>query len=264
MNKLLKKVVFALLLINIPGQTMAWGLLGHRIVAQVADSYLNTKTRKEINKIFGGSSIAMESNWMDLIKSNKSFAYLSNWHYVNFAQNLSYTQVQEYLKKDTTTNAYTKILFVSAELKKKDLPQELKQMYLRILIHLVGDIHQPMHVGRAEDSGGNEIKVTWFNRPINLHTLWDSELVEFQQLSYTEYAKAVNLASSEQVKSWQKDDLSKWIFESYKMADGLYKEAEENTKYSYLYNYQHINDLNSQLLKGGVRLAGLLNSIFEG
>ncbi|WP_207429253.1 S1/P1 nuclease [Pedobacter sp. SYSU D00535] len=262
MKNILKKSLALALLIYVPFNSMAWGMLGHRIVGQVAETHLNAKTRKEIAKILGSSSLAMEANWMDFIKSDPSFRYLNNWHYINFAQNLSYPQVQEYLKKDTTTNVYTKINFVSSELKKKATPPELKLMYLRILVHLVGDLHQPMHVGRAEDQGGNEIRVTWFNKQMNLHSLWDSDLIEFQQLSYTEYANAINHPSKQQVKTWQSDDMSKWVFESYVLADELYKEAEKNQKYSFRYNFDHIKTVDQQLLKGGVRLAGLLNNIF--
>ena len=263
MRNLVVKAVVAGLLIYMPLQTMAWGMLGHRIVGQVAESYLKSRTKKEIQKIIGPSSLAMEANWMDFIKSDPSFKYLNNWHYVNFAPNMTYPQVQEYLKKDTSTNVYTKINFVAGELKKKEVSLEAKQMYLRILIHLVGDVHQPMHVGRAEDAGGNAVQVSWFNRSLNLHSLWDSELIEFQQLSYTEYADAINHPTKVQVRTWQSDDLTKWVFESYRKADELYKEAEKGTKYSYRYNFDQLDTLNEQLLKGGVRLAGLLNEIFR-
>jgi hypothetical protein len=262
MKKILVKTILAGLIFFLPLQGSAWGVLGHRIVGEIADSYLKSRTKKEIKKILGNESVAMSSNWMDFIKSDNSFRYLSNWHYINFSHGLSYPQVTEYLKKDTSTNIYTRINFVTQGLKKKETPSEMKQMYLRILIHLVGDIHQPLHCGRAEDMGGNNIKITWFNNPGNLHTLWDSDLIDFQQLSYTEYARAINYTTPEQLKAWQKDDLTKWVFESYKMSDDLYKEAETNTKYSYKYNFDHIKDLDQQLLKGGVRLAGLLNHIF--
>ncbi|MBC8053067.1 MAG: S1/P1 nuclease [Sphingobacteriaceae bacterium] len=260
--KLITKIILTFLVFVIPSTSMAWGVLGHRIVGEIAQGYLKSGTKKEIKKILGNESVAMSSNWMDFIKSDNSFRYLGNWHYVNFAHGLTYQQVHEYLKKDTSTNIYTKINFVAAELKKKQTPMEMKQRYLRILIHLVGDVHQPMHCGRAEDSGGNDIKVTWFNKPLNLHSLWDSELIEFQQLSYTEYANAINYPADSQIKTWQKDDITKWVFESYQLSDKLYKEAETNTKYSYRYNFDHIKTLDQQLLKGGVRLAGLLNQIF--
>ncbi len=243
-------------------QSLAWGVLGHRIVGQIAESHLTLKTRTELKKIMGNESVAMSSNWMDFIKSDNSFRYLGKWHYLNLAPDLSLSQVNLILKKDTGTNIHTKINFVLRELKRKETPLEKKKMYLRILVHLVGDVHQPLHCGRIEDLGGTQIKVKWFNKRVSLHSLWDSELIEFQQLSYTEYANAINFPSAKEINAWQNDDLSKWVFESYQISNKLYKEAETDNSYGYKYNFDYVNTLNEQLLKSGVRLAGLLNKIF--
>ncbi len=264
MKTLFRNIFVAGLFLYLPAQSMAWGLLGHRVVAEVADHHLKKKTRQEIQKILGGETIAMASNWMDFIKSDPSFNYLYNWHFVNLPAGLSSEQVKNFLETDTGANAYNKIRFVSSELKKKNLQPEVKQMYLRILVHLVGDIHEPMHTGHKEDKGGNDIKVKWFNKPINLHSLWDSDFIDSQGLSYTEYANAVDHPSALQLQTWSKDGLSQWIFESYKISEELYKEAETNSTFSYKYNFDHINELNEQLLKGGIRLAALLNDIFAG
>jgi hypothetical protein len=262
MRSLVKKAAFISLICGISLQSMAWGVLGHRIVGQIAESHLTLKTKSEIKKILGNESVAMSSNWMDFVKSDNSFRYLGKWHYLNLSPGLTFSQVSSLLKKDTGTNINTKINFVVKELKKKETPLEKKRMYLRILVHLVGDIHQPLHCGRAEDSGGTGIKVKWFNKRVSLHSLWDSELIEFQQLSYTEYASAIDFPTTNEINAWQKDDLSKWVFESYQLSNELYKEAETDSSYGYKYNFNHVATLNQQLLKAGVRLAGQLNKIF--
>lgn len=262
MKKLLRNIVLVCICLYLPAKSMAWGLLGHRVVAEIAERHLSKKASKEIHNILGPQPIAMDANWMDFIKSDKSFNYLSSWHYVDLQGGLNYEQFKSTLERDTAANAYNKILFVRSELKKKDLPLPMKQMYLKILIHLVGDIHQPFHVGHEEDKGGNDIKVKWFGKQINLHSLWDSELIDFQQLSYTEYTTALDHATRQQISGWQKEDLRQWLFGSYSLGNELYKEAEDNTNYSYRYNFDHIDELNQQLLKGGIRLAGLLNDIF--
>lgn len=260
----LRYLLPVMILFYTPLHTMAWGMLGHRIVAEIADHHLKKKTRTEINKILGSETIAMASNWMDFIKSDPSFRYLNSWHYVNLPKGLTLEQAKALLKKDTSANAYNKIAFLSTELRKKTLPLQTKQMYLRMLVHIVGDIHQPLHCGREEDKGGNDIRIKWFNKSTNLHTLWDSDLIEYQQLSYTEYATALDHPSSRQLASWQKVDVAQWIFDSYQISEKLYKEVEsgQSTNYSYRYNFEHVDDLNTTLLKGGVRLAALLNSIF--
>lgn len=252
-----------LFLLNVPFQTMAWGMLGHRIVGEIADSYLKEKTRREIKAILGNESIAMASNWADFIKSDTSYNYLGNWHYANFMDNLDYQLLKISLDKEAGPNIYNRIRFLSSELKNQNLEISKKQMYLRLLIHFVGDIHQPMHMGRKEDSGGNGIKIFWFNQPSNLHRLWDSDLIESQQLSYTEYTAAINYPNRIDLNLWLNDDLSLWAFESYQISRSLYSTVRADEKLSYRYIYDHLADLNNQLLKGGVRLAGLLNQVFK-
>jgi len=247
----------------VPISSSAWGVLGHRIVGQIADSYLTKKTKKAVAAILGNESVAMSSNWPDFIKSDPSYRYLSNWHYVNIKQGMTQQQVIDLIEKDTATNAYTKINWLKAELKKKELSLGDKQMYLKLIIHLVGDIHQPLHVGRPDDLGGNKIKVLWFNDPYNLHQIWDEVLIDFQQLSYTEYANAINFTTKQQRTGWQQQPMSYWFWESYQVAEQVYgdiKGTEEKLGYQYNFKYKAI--LEAQLLKGGVHLAGILNEIF--
>jgi hypothetical protein len=247
----------------LPSPAMAWGVEGHRIVGEIADGYLSKKARKEIVKILGTESIAMSSNWADFVKSDPSYNYLYNWHFINLDSNLSQQDLDLYLQQDTATDAYTRINFTVAELKKSDLAPELKLLYLRVLIHLVGDIHQPMHTGHLDDLGGNKVKVRWFSEPKNLHQVWDDQLVLFQQLSYTEYATAINHPLEAQRIQWQQDPVSKWVYESYQLAGKIYADIRQpEQKLDYKYNFQYLGILNEQLLKGGVRLAGLLNVIF--
>ena len=258
-----KKIVLIALCFYLPFQSMAWGVLGHRIVGEIADSYLTKKAKKEVYKILGTESIAMSSNWADFIKSDPAYGYLYNWHFINLNSGLTQEQVQAYLDSDTATDAYTKINYLAAALKKRDLAPENKLMYLRLLIHIVGDIHQPLHVGRLEDLGGNKIKVMWFNDASNLHQVWDEKLINFQQLSYTEYATAINHTTEAQRKEWQAEPLSSWLYQSYQYAEKIYSDIKQpDQKLDYKYNFNYIAILNQQLLKGGVHLAGLLNEIF--
>lgn len=260
----LRKLVFVFLLFAFSLPSFGWwGLTGHRVVGEVAQNYLTSKARKAIHEILGTESLAMASNWADFIKSDSTYDYLGSWHYVNLKEGLTRTEVENKLLQDTAMNLFNRINFLVAELKKDGLAPGTKAMYLRLLIHFVGDLHQPLHVGRLEDLGGNRIKVKWFNETTNLHSVWDERLPEFQKLSYTEFAKAINHTSKKQRKEWQRQPISDWFFESYQLAQEIYDEIDQpEQRLSYHYNYQHVATLNSQLLKGGVRLAGLLNEIF--
>ena len=260
----IKKTMLLCLFFYLPFTGIAWGVLGHRIIGQIADSYLTKNAKKAITEILGTESVAMASNWPDFIKSDPAYNYLSNWHYINLKSGLSYDSVKAFLATDTATDAYTKINFLVAELKNKNLNQDKKILYLRLLIHIVGDIHQPLHVGRLEDLGGNRIKVLWFRDSTNLHTLWDTQLINFQQLSYTEYASSINFTTKDQRYNLQQQPLSVWLYESYQVANKIYEDIKiPNQKLDYAYNFKYVDTLNNQLLKGGVRLAGLLNEIFK-
>lgn len=258
-----RSIIIALLFFYLPSQSFAWGILGHRIVGEIANSYLTSKASKEIKKILGNESIAIASNWADFIKSDSSYKYLNEWHYADFDKGLNAEQMYSALPKDTAVDAFTRLNFLITQLKNKSLPQNEKLLYLRMLIHIVGDIHQPFHVSGNGDRGGNDIKVTWFGQPSNIHRVWDEQLIEGQELSYTEYVKAINFTTKQQQNEWQKSPLTSWFYESYKISEDLHAELKSpDLKLGYQYNFLHIYTVNEQLLKGGVRLAGLLNEIF--
>jgi len=260
-----KYILLIALSVWLPLQSMAWGQLGHRVVAQIAEVYLTPKARAEVDKILGNESMAMAANWADFIKSDPNYRYLSSWHYVDLKPGESFAEAEAYLKTDTIPNAYNKLNFMIKELKtNKALPADKKLLYLRLIIHIVGDLHQPFHAGRTEDQGGNKIQIMWGNDQTNLHSLWDTKLIETQEYSYTEYAHNLAHATAAQRAEWQKTDLAHIIYESNQIAELLYGEIKEpNQKIStYNYIFLHIHTAEEQMLKGGVRLAGILNQIF--
>ncbi|MBL7744589.1 MAG: S1/P1 nuclease [Chitinophagaceae bacterium] len=264
--RFLKRSLLAVLLFSISFSSLAWwGVNGHRVTGEIADYYLTKKARKAIKEILGEESVAMSSNWADFIKSDSTYDYLYSWHYINSKGGMSHDEFTSKLLADTGTNLYTKTNFVISELKNnKQLSQEKKVLYLRLLIHFIGDLHQPLHAGgRPEDRGGNGIKVLWFNEPTNLHSIWDDRLVEFQKLSYTEFAKNINHVSRQQRLEWQNQPMTEWFYESYQVSQGLYADiTQPDQKLGYDYNFKYAETLNKQLLKGGIRLAAVLNEIF--
>ena len=240
-----------------------WSQIGHRVVGEIANSHLTCRAKKRIKRLLGNESIAISSNFADFIKSDSTMNYLDPWHYINVKGGMNYTEFAAYLQRDSAVDAFTKINYLIAELKNKKTPIDKKQFYLRLLIHIVGDIHQPMHVSHKEDLGGNKINVLWFGEATNLHAVWDEKLITYQKLSYTEYTTSINFTNKTQRQAWQQQPMQEWLFESYQIADKLYAGiTQPNQKLSFRYNYDNIEILNLQLLKGGVRLAGLLNEIF--
>lgn len=259
----IKKAALALALIAyLPLNVVAWGLTGHRVVGQIADYYLSAKARKGVKTVLGNEDLAMASNWPDFIKSDTSYNYLGTWHYVNLPEGLDQNGVFQFLDSSKQANVYNKIPEMIAVLKNKQSTADQKKMALRILIHLVGDLHQPMHTARKDDQGGNKVNVLWFGQKSNLHRVWDEGLVEYQQLSYTEYAHAINHPTKDQFKKWSHDTLKESVFESYQVCNKIYVMTKADDKLGYRYNFDFVDTVNECLLKGGIRLAEIINEIY--
>ncbi len=245
-------------------QAKAWGLTGHRVVADIAQEHLCNKSKKEIKKLIGNQKLAYWANWPDFIKSEKSYKYADSYHYVNIQGNLDHDNFLIQLKQTPEDQLYHKALFFINELKtNKELSTEKKQEYLYFLIHMIGDAHQPLHVGREEDLGGNKIKVEWFREPSNIHTIWDSKLVDFDKYSFTEYTMILNIHPKKYNKSLQEGWLEDWLFDSYQEANKIYSNVKMDDKLSYRYHYDNKYIVENQLLKGGLRLAKVLNYIYK-
>lgn len=241
----------------------SWGVIGHRTVAEIGQQHLSKKAKKELKKFIGKETLALWSNWPDFIKSDSTWEHASPWHYVNLPGHMEKDKFIEELKKLPGKNLYTQIQAMMVELKNKSLSAEQRRIALYFLIHFVGDLHQPLHVGREEDAGGNKIVVYWFERKTNLHSVWDNTLIEFQQYSYSEYARILDIKTTEQVKAWQSSSLEDWFYESHVLANSIYDASPNESKLGYKYNFQFQKILDEQVLKGGVRLAALLNQAFE-
>ena len=243
--------------------SFAWGTTGHRVVAEIANRNLSNKAKKEIKKIIGNQKLAYWANWPDFIKSDKSFSFADSWHYLNIPGNLTYNDYLTALNNSSDNNMYKRIEILVNELKDENLPLAKKQQNLYFLMHIVGDAHQPMHVGRAEDLGGNKITVEWFGSKTNIHTVWDSKLVDFEKYSYTEYSEVLNILDKKEIKKIQEGTLADWIFDSYNLANNIYGEVNENHNLKYEYQYLNKQNVENQLLKGGLRLAKILNELYK-
>ena len=263
----MKKLVtsaFALTCLLISTEASAWGMTGHRVVAEIADNNLTTKARKEVTKIIGPQKLAYWANWGDFIKSDKKWDHADTFHYVNIPGDMSREEYNVAIEASAEENMYKKGLFLINELKNNtSLSTQTKQEYLYFLIHIMGDAHQPMHVGRAEDLGGNKVKVNWFRDTTNIHSVWDSKLVDYENYSYTEYAEVLDIVTKNKRKEIQKGTFADWIYESYQKANVIYATVKIDDKLGYNYHHDNKYSMEDQLLKGGLRLAQTINEIFK-
>lgn len=241
----------------------SYGTTGHRIVAEIAEHHLSGKAKRHLKKIIGDESLAYWANWPDFIKSDTTgvWKHTDQWHYVNINPQPDFKSFSDSLQAQTGPNLYTQIKTLSAQIKDKNTTDKDREIALRFLIHLVGDSSQPLHVGRAEDLGGNKIKLKFFGENTNLHTLWDSKLIDFQKYSYTEYARVLDVKSKEEVKQIQSGTLEEWLYDSHQSANKIYANTLMDGSYSYDYNYKFTDLMERQLLYGGLRLAKILNEI---
>jgi hypothetical protein len=254
-------VVCICVLTILPLRSFCWGVTGHRVVAEIAQRHLTKHTKKELKKLIGFESLQQWANWPDFIKSDTTHTWdmASKWHYVNIPGNLSKEDFLARLKSLPGENLYTQIKTMQAQVADRNLPAEQRRVALRFLIHFIGDLHQPLHVGREEDQGGNRITVNWFDRQTNLHSVWDNSLVDFQQYSFSEYACTLDIMDEDATRAWRESPLEEWFYESYQLANKVYASVPADGKLSYRYNYIFKEDLDRQLLKAGLRLAVMLN-----
>ena len=147
-------------------------------------------------------------------------------------------------------------------LKDPNASREDQAFYLKLLLHFIGDLHQPLHVGRKEDKGGNDIQLQWFNQGSNLHRVWDTNLIESYGMSYTELAGNLPRWSKSQVRERQQGSLLEWVDENQDLANRVYASVETGEKLSYNYRYQWWDVVEQQLLLAGLRLAAMLNEVY--
>lgn len=234
-----------------------WGKTGHRVVGEVAADYLTRRARRAVDRVLGPESLAIASTWMDEIKSDSAYDHTHDWHWVTIPDGMRYEETE----KNPNGDLIRTLERLVAELKAGDLSPGREARHLKMLIHLVGDIHQPLHVGTGEDRGGNEAEVQWFSEPSNLHRVWDSEMIDDSKLSYTELTRAVNHPGKAEIRRWQASTVRDWAYESMELREEVYDLPEER-RLGYRYTFENWDLLQRQLLKAGVRLAGVLNDIY--
>jgi hypothetical protein len=161
------------------------GATGHRVIGEVAAQHISKKTAKVIDDLLEGASLAYVSVFADDIKSDDRYQAFFSWHFANINIDENYNSSSKNPKGDVVQA----VEICVRKLKSKTTPRAEKQFYLKLLVHFIGDLHQPMHLAKKEDEGGNKIKIKWFGKSSNLYRLWDSDMINSSQFSYTELAQ---------------------------------------------------------------------------
>ena len=276
--------------------TYAWGPTGHRVVAEIAQRHLTAIAQARVSAILGGRTLADVANWPDELRSDARFDKYKPLHFATVPDGVaSYKDVTkapcgdivvaiDALTAFLRTGSREALHSVKALSDKSDgsgegacNPVETDPLSpdtaLRFLVHLMGDLHQPLHVG-GTDLGGNRVSVNWLDRwKTNLHSAWDDEMVDFERLDYTQYARFLDRASEADAARWRTGDTVSFADEAIAMRPQLYLLPDDSStapgdkdavhKISYKYIGAHRDRMREQLLKGGLRLAAIINAIFK-
>lgn len=259
----MKRYIFAIhfaVLMLLPAELLAWGQEGHRVITEVAYHYLSSGTAKKIDKILGKHGMVYVANWADEIKSDTIYPNLSSGHFQDLDGGLSDSAVV------ATLTDYPKVgghLFRTTDSILALLKQDpTNHDALMFLVHLAGDRYCPMHIAHLEDYGGNKVKMKWFGSNTNLHSVWDTKLIQSQGYSYSEYAKFLIDKYDSEKKAVQQKSEEEMLLENYHLMCDIYtyQETFEGNTYYYIYHFHQAMEW--QLFKAGVRLALWLEEIY--
>jgi hypothetical protein len=258
MKKLL--IASALLAVSSMQQAHAWGQTGHRVTGAIAEQYLTDEAKAAIKQLLPNESLAEASTYADEMRSNPGEFWQKEarpYHYVTVPKGKHYHDVGAPEEGD----AFTALQKFSKIVKDETAPLEERQRALRFIVHIIGDLHQPLHAGNGTDKGGNDVKLEFFWDDSNLHRVWDSGLIDRRQLSFTEWTQWLSeKITPEQAAAWSTIDPLVYIAESAAIRDTIYPETE---RLSWDYLYQHLPTATVRLQEGGVRIAAHLNDLFK-
>ena len=255
--------LFILLFILVSQNAWCWGIKGHRVVGQIAQNNLSVNANKEVMKLLQGSSLASISIWADIIKFLPLWSHTKPWHYVSIPDGRGYNSI-DYSHEGDVVTAIREMVKV---LKDSKTSLTDKRKSLIFLVHFVGDIHQPLHVGRPDDRGGNEVIILFKGNKTNLHEFWDSILISQSSMNYVEYAASLESDFFVDVPTDISDfPFDEIIAECMAARISIYDfrgQVKSPIKLDADYLDRNLTLMNIQLLKGGKRLAAVLNKLFE-
>ena len=211
-----------------------------------------------MRQILGGASLVEASTWADEIRREDEWRHMSPWHYVNLDP-----RVGKFEGCPEFAGCIVDALRDAARtLGDRSRSDEERLLALRIVVHMMGDLHQPMHVSHASDRGGNRIPVDFFGEEWNLHSLWDTGILSRRRGSWRRLARKIHETPRSIDAEWSEANLLQWVAESYKLAvDVVYPSLPPDSRVGRFYVEAHRPIVDVQLHKAGLRMAALLNAV---
>lgn len=239
----------------------AWDAVGHRIVAEIAYQNLTKKARKQVDAVLGTRGMVYKASWADEIKSDTIYPNSYGWHFQNLRGGLTEQDITNLYNNPKAEGEH---LFYALDSLTKVLQNDKNNAdALKFVVHIVGDMFQPMHLGHPDDKGGNKVQIRWFGKGTNLHSLWDRWLIENTQYTYSEYVDYLNDYYADQKEQLQRLSLLDCLFITYQRQQQIYEYQELGDKNNYHYAYRFRTDLDLSLYTAGLQLANLLNELYR-
>lgn len=257
------KINKQLLIICFSGLTFslsAYDAVGHRIIADIAYDNLTDKAKAGVDKVLGKRGMIYEATWADEVRSDSKYAYSYQWHYQDLDDNMTAADIKNLLDHPKTEGEH--LFFALDSLTNRLKNNKNNAEALKFLVHFVGDLHQPMHMGRKDDKGGNKVDFNWFGRKTNLHSVWDGALIENQKMSYTEYSQYLEDKFEPRKAEFKKHGILQSVEAAYSVRNLIYAYNYNDTN-NYHYVYIFGDKLDEMLYRGGIQLANVLNAIYK-
>ena len=256
----MKKFFLTILASAMTLSAFAWGQKGHDTTVAIAERHLTAVTADSVSAILEGASPVYWANWLDNASNTPEYAYSKTWHYKNVDAGQNYDDVAPFPKGDVVTALRDQIRILSD----KNSTHDQKNLALKILLHLMGDLHQPMHMGHATDLGGNRSQVRFFNEGANLHNVWDTKLPNAAHAwTFTEWTEILDRVTSEKENEIATGNIDDWARECVAIATSIYDAFPAGAKIGYNEIATWTPIVEQQFLRGGIRLARVLNAIFD-
>jgi len=257
--------VYLLMLLFLSSPVFAWWDDEHQAVAKVAENNLSQQAHQQIRLLLKDKHLSDVANWADTIKRQPKWRHSKCWHYLNLNQD----QVIEDYESIVGGDILWALDYFYRQLSRKEIAEEKRQEALMFFVHFVGDIHQPLHVGKVIDSGGNKVSVNWYqaSRSSNLHKLWDGQLTQLD-LSSEKYAKRLEMFELKEKVGWQNSTFRDWAKESSELHKQVYdfggaNLSQKNIKLGLTYQTANGPIAEKRIFQAGIRLAHYLNLAFE-
>ncbi len=241
-------------------QAFGWGREGHRLIAHLAMQHLNGKAKAGVAQLLAqGETLESIASWADEVRNQRRET--STWHYINIPVA---TPKGDWRPFCPPTGCVVGVIpELIAKVKDTSLTTAQRGEALKFLVHFVGDMHQPLHVGDKGDRGGNDVQVVYLDRPTNLHSLWDTPILDTaEQRDPQLKAKLEKKAGFSERRRHSKGTLDDWAWDAHAasrdIAYGLLPAARPAVLGDdYFARASPV--VQAQIRRGGVRLAKILN-----